>query len=131
MNALAIRPANFTRRTRDLAGKLRRERRFGFLALYHLLRISDLGREGIEHSGSYRFADHLYANRASGRGLLGWVIDRVLLSLPAARAMRQRCGEATVEMHRAFAAHRASGNDEPFRILSVPCGLPRDVRDFA
>ena len=128
MNMLTTRPANLTRRTRDLTGKLRSERRYGFLALYHLLRLSELGREGIEHSGSYRFADHLYADRATGRGWLGRALDRLLLSLPAARAMRRRCFEASAEMERAFAAHRA---DEPFRILTVPCGLPRDVRDFA
>ena len=131
MNTLAIHPANFTRRTRDLAGKFRRERRYGTLALYHLLRLSDLAREGIERSGSFRFADHLYANRASGRGTLGWLIDRVLLSLPAARTMRQRCTEASAEMSRAFAGHRAAGKAGAFRILTVPCGLPRDVRDFA
>ena len=131
MNTLAIHPANFTRRTRDLAGKFRRERRYGALALYHLLRLSDLAREGIERSGSFRFADHLYANRASGRGALGWLLDRVLLSLPAARAMRERCTEASAEMSRAFAGHRAAGRAGAFRILTVPCGLPRDVRDFA
>ena len=56
MNSPAIRPANFTRHTPDLAGKLRSERRYGFLALYHVMRLSDFGREGIERSGSYRFA---------------------------------------------------------------------------
>lgn len=127
MNSPAIRPANFTRHTPDLAGKLRSERRYGFLALYHVMRLSDFGREGIERSGSYRFADHLYANRASGRGWLGRTIDRILLNLPAARAMRQRCGESTAAMQCAFATHRAAG---PFRILTVPCGLPRDVHDF-
>src|SRR5436190_23290774 len=110
----AIHPANFTRRTSDLAGKFRRERRYGTLALYHFLRLSDLGREGIERSGSFRFADHLYANRAAGHGPLGWLLDRVLLSLPAARAMRQRCTAASAEMSRAFASHRAAGKPGPF-----------------
>ena len=126
-----IRPANFTRRTHDLAGKLRGERRYGWLALYHLLRLSDLGREGIERSGSYRFADHLYANRASGRGPLGRLLDRVLLSLPAARAMRRRCVESAAAMRRALEQHLDGDLGEPFRILTVPCGLPRDVREFA
>lgn len=125
------RPANLTRRTPDLAGKLRREGRYGFLSLYHLLRLSDFGREGIERSGSFRFADHLYANRASGRGVMGWIIDRVLLSLPAARAMRQRCTESTATMRQAYSKYLASGHGGPFRLLTVPCGLPRDVRDFA
>lgn len=131
MNTTAIRPANFTRRTRDLAGKLRREHRYGFLALYHLLRLSDLAREGIERSGSFRFADHLYANRASGRGWIGRALDRLLLSLPAARAMRRRCCEATEAMRSSFASHREVCAGTSFRVLTVPCGLPRDVRDFA
>jgi hypothetical protein len=32
---------------------------------------SDLGREGIINSGSYRFADHIYHNEPSGRGHFG------------------------------------------------------------
>lgn len=130
MSTTTIRPANFTRRTHDLAAKLRGERRYGWLALYHLLRLSDLGREGIERSGSYRFADHLYANRASGHGLVGRAIDRVLLSLPAARAMRCRYVESAAAMRRALEQHLDEDSNEPFRILTVPCGLPRDVREF-
>ena len=34
-------------------------------------------------------------------------------------------------MHTAFARHLASGEAAPFRLLTIPCGLPRDVRDFA
>jgi hypothetical protein len=33
----------------------------------------------------------------------------------------------TAEMRRALMAY---GSDRPFHILTVPCGLPRDVRDF-
>jgi len=130
MSTRTTHPANLTRRTANLAGKLRRERRYGFLALYHILRLSDLGREGIERSGSYRFADHVYANRATGRGTVGRIIDRILLSLPATRAMRQRCTESTAAMRQAYREHCASGTAEPFRLLTVPCGLPRDVADF-
>jgi len=130
MNTTISRPANLTRQTTDLAVKLRRDGRYGFLALYHILRLSDLGREGIERSGSYRFADHLYGNRASGRGIIGRAIDRILLSLPAARAMRQRSIESTAAMHRAYRRHCASCASEPFRLLTVPCGLPRDVGNF-
>lgn len=131
MNTNTTQPANFTRRTADLSGKFRRKREFGFLALYHLLRLSDLGKEGIERSGSYRFADHIYADRASGRGVVGRVLDRLLLNLPATRALRQRCAESTAAMHRALFAHEATRLVAPFRILTVPCGLPRDVANFA
>ncbi len=33
-------------------------------------------------------------------------------------------------MHRAYRVHCASGTAEPFRLLTVPSGLPRDVADF-
>jgi len=131
INPVAARPANFTRRTADLPAKFRREGRFAFIPLYHLLRLSDLAREGIEHSGSYRFADHVYRNEASGVGWFGRWLDRRLLNLAATRAMRSRCQRAREAMERAFDAHRAAGRPSPFRVLTVPCGLPRDVRDFA
>lgn len=131
MNPSAIIPANFTRRTANLPAKFRQEGRFALIPLYHILRLSDLAREGIEHSGSYRFADHVYRNEASGRGWLGRWLDRRLLNLDASQAMRSRCTQARDEMVRAFKAYLATGQAEAFRILTVPCGLPRDVRDFA
>ena len=130
MNPSTVIPANFTRRTADLPAKFRREGRYALIPLYHLLRLSDFAREGIENSGSFRFADHLYRNEASGRGWLGRWLDRRLLNLDAARAMRSRCARARDEMLRAFRTHTAGGGAEPFRILTVPCGIPRDVRDF-
>jgi hypothetical protein len=130
MNTITTTPANFTRRTADLPAKFRREGRLALIPLYHFLQLSDLAREGIAHSGSYRFADHLYRNEASGTGWLGRWLDRRLLNLAAARAMRSRYLRAVEEMLRAFREHFAAGNDGPFRIRTVPCGIPRDVRDF-
>jgi len=131
MNNPPTKPANFTRRTADFPARFRRERRFALIPLYHLLRLSDLAREGIEHSGSYQFADHLYLNQASGTGWFGRWLDRRLLNLAASKAMRSRCARARDGMRRAFEAHLYIGNPDPFRILTVPCGLPRDVREFA
>jgi SAM-dependent methyltransferase len=54
-----------------------------------------------------------------------------LLNLPAATAMRSRCAQARDAMQRAFRTQFAADRPEPFRILTVPCGIPRDVRDFA
>ena len=85
----------------------------------------------MEHSGSYRFADHMYRGVPSGRGWIGRWLDAVLLKLPATRSMRQRCFASRDAMRGVFSAHVALRNNEPFRILTVPCGLPRDVRDFA
>lgn len=125
---MSARPANFTRRTADLPDKFRAEGRWHLIPIYHLLQLSDFGREGIAHSGSYRFADHLYRGEPSGRGWLGRCIDRILLNLPAARGMRARCMQATTEMQLALQSKEAN---RPMRILTVPCGIPRDVHQLA
>jgi hypothetical protein len=124
-------PANFTRRSKSFVRKFAREGRYHLIPVYWLLRLSDFAREGMEHSGSYRFADHMYRGVPSGRGFLGRWIDAILLKLPATRSMRRRCFESRDAMLKAFAGHRATHPSEPFRILTVPCGIPRDVRDFA
>ncbi len=128
--AAVIRPANFTRTSPDLVAKYLKSGRWHLIPLYWLLRQSDLAREGIERSGSYRFADHLYANVPSGRGIPGRWLDKRFLQLPSARGMRARYTEAVKVMHRAFAAHQEHHPGRKFRLLTVPCGIPRDVRDF-
>ena len=59
---------NRTRRSRSIVRKLLREGNLHWLPVYALVMQSDLGREGIIDSGSYRFADHIYRNQPSGRG---------------------------------------------------------------
>lgn len=120
------RPANFTRQTADLPRKFLRSGRWHLLALYHFIRLSDFGREGIERSGSYRFADHLYRNQASGKGWFGRWLDRRLLDLPSARGMRHRYVKAQSEILRAL-----ESRDGPLRLLAIPCGIPRDVSEIA
>jgi hypothetical protein len=120
------RPANLTRRTPDFTRKFWRSGQWHLIPLYHFLRLSDLAREGIERSGSYRFADHLYLNRASGRGLPGRWLDRIVLNTRAARAMRQRYYHAVREI--ALALQRKPGT---LRVLAIPCGIPRDVLEYA
>lgn len=116
------RPANLTRRTKNLTKKFWHQGQWHLIPLYHLLRLSDLAREGIERSGSYRFADHLYLNRASGRTLLGRLLDRILLNTRAARGMRERCVRSTRHIQ-----HRLSASLEDLNLLAIPCGIPRDV----
>lgn len=118
---------NRTRRSRSLPRKLLRAGQLHWLAAYPVLRLSDLVREGMDHSGSYRFADHLYRARPSGRLFVGRWIDALLLRLPASRAFRQRYQEATRSLAEALQRipHR------PVRMLAVPCGLPRDLLDLA
>lgn len=118
---------NRTRRSRSLPRKLLRAGQLHWLAAYPLLRLSDLVREGMDHSGSYRFADHLYRAQPSGRLLVGRWLDALILRLPASRAFRRRYQEAVRTMTDALARIP----DRSVRILAVPCGLPRDLLDLA
>lgn len=129
--SIPIHPANFTRRSACFIQKFRRERRHYLIPLYWMLRMSDLAREGMERSGSYRFADHIYRCQPSGQGWFGRMLDSLLLHLPATRAMRSRYIESRAAMHLAFRDFASSASAQPFRILTVPCGIPRDVLDFA
>jgi hypothetical protein len=93
------------------------------------MRLSDLGKEGIEHSGSFRFADHIYRGTPSGRTLLGRRIDACLLALPAARAFRRRSEQAQRVLR--FLLESRPANARPLRVLAVPCGIPRDIIDLS
>ena len=123
--SLLSEPANFTRHSVDLVAKFKQQRRWHLIPLYHLLRLSDFGREGIERSGSYRFADHLYCNEPSGRGWMGTALDRILLNMPAAKGMRQRYVEAIRTME-----NWLDENPGTMRVLALPCGIPRDVSEL-
>lgn len=116
---------NRTRTAPSIPARLRSEGKPYLVPLYHLLRLSDLAREGMENSGSYRFADHIYEGRARGRLGIGWLLDWVLLRLPSARALRQRY----VQARSAIEARARAGSeaDEEVRVLSAPCGLAREL----
>ena len=119
---------NATRTSRSIPQKLIQEGKFHLLPVYYLLRTSALAREGIERSGSYHFADHIYANRATGIFLVGKLLDRLLLSLPSARSFRARYVHAKREIHSVVAQ---ADHDEPIDILAVPCGLARECFEVA
>jgi 2-polyprenyl-3-methyl-5-hydroxy-6-metoxy-1,4-benzoquinol methylase len=120
---------NRTRRSPSIPGDLLRRGQFHLLPVYYVLRTSDLAREGIDHSGSYRFADHIYAGKASGRYVIGTWIDACLLRLRSARAMRARYVAATRELLRFIDLRDRAAT--PLRVLSVPCGLARELFDVA
>lgn len=120
---------NVTRTSASIPARLVRERKWHLLPLYALARTSDLAREGIEHSGSYRFADHIYRARPSGRFGIGVLIDAVLLALPAARSMRERYLHSRA--HIAAELRRAAGAGRRARVLSVPCGIARELVEAA
>ncbi len=127
----AAAPARFFNRTRtssSIPGRLLREGKVHLLPLYALLQTSDLAREGIENSGSYRFADHVYRSRPGGRFGVGKLLDGALLHMRGARSMRSRFFHARKEILAAALRHPAG---RPFRVLSVPCGIARELIEAA
>jgi SAM-dependent methyltransferase len=125
-NGTVSRLHNRTRETSDFQYRFRKSFRFDLLALYRLLQTSDLAREGMLHSGSFRFADHIYRNQASGRTFLGCWLDRLLLDFPSTRAMRSRFIKARNAI---FDTALASYRSERIEVLTVPCGIPRDYAE--
>ena len=116
---------NRTRRSSSITGKLLRRGRVLELPFYWLLRTSDLAREGFENSGSYRFADHIYRDEPSGSHGIGRWLDKRILGMRATESFRSRFFMARDELLRFLrerSAHRACVD-----ILSVPCGIPRDL----
>lgn len=120
-----MRLPNRTRTSPSIARRLLRDGKLHLLPVYALLRTSDLAREGIENSGSFRFADHVYRNEPSGRLGIGWLLDAILLQMRGARSMRSRHLHARREIVRTVRAHQ--GAAAPLRILSVPCGIAREL----
>jgi SAM-dependent methyltransferase len=138
-----------TRRSASIPVSLLRRGRVHDVIFYYLLRSSDLAREGLDHSGSHRFADHIYQGRPSGRGPFGRWLDARLLALPAVRAFRFRytavrdtlkaflqerlaeggAGDAGVAGNGGDAGDAAAGG--AVEVLSVPCGIPREMADAA
>lgn len=122
---------NRTRRSRSIPRTLLRRGRMLELPLYYTLRLSDLAREGIDHSGSHRFADHIYRNEPSGAGAIGRWLDARLLALPAVRSFRSRYLAARDEVAGVILERLRTGGDARIRVLSVPCGIPRELADAA
>jgi SAM-dependent methyltransferase len=118
---------NYTRESISIPRRLLKEGKPHLIPLYALLRTSDLAREGIENSGSFRFADHIYQGRARGRYGIGWVLDGILLRLRAARSMRNRYRHSRDTI--VAESHRFKGQE--FRVLSVPCGIARELSEAA
>ena len=118
---------NRTRKSKSIPLALLRRGRLWDLPLYCLLSQSDLGREGFENSGSYKFADHIYRHVPAGTGTLGRWIDARLLALPAVRSFRNRFLAARDEL----AGFLQDRGGTALNVLSVPCGLPRELVEGA
>lgn len=122
---------NRTRRSSSIPRSLIRRGRVLELPVYYLLRLSDLAREGLEHSGSHRFADHIYRSAPSGRGAIGRWLDARLLGLPAVRSFRFRYVAARDELAAFLVERLHHDRDQTLDVLSVPCGIPRELADAA
>src|ERR1700686_4943592 len=154
MSETVLHLPNRTRRSESIPLRLLAERKYHLLPVYALLTTSDLAREGIRNSGSFRFADHIYRNEPSGRFGVGRVLDRVLLKLRGARSMRSRffhsrrqilrgLREAFDDRHlRSRRAHPvfaggamlddiAEIGTDRIVVVSVPCGIARDLYEVA
>jgi len=118
---------NRTRRSASIPRRLVAEGKYHLLPVYALLTTSDLAREGIHNSGSFRFADHIYRNEPSGKYGVGRMLDRVLLGLRGARSMRSRFLHSRRELMRAIEERSPS----EMLVVSVPCGIARDMYDVA
>ena len=113
---------NRTRRTASIPRRLVREGKLHLLPVYYLGLTTALGREAIENSGSYDFADHIYGNRPAGQFLVGYLLDALFLNLKSARSFRSRYLYARSEIQRLI-VERA----DPIDVLAVPCGLAREL----
>jgi SAM-dependent methyltransferase len=120
---------NITRRSPSIPRRLLTDGALHLLPVYYFLTLSDLAREGIANSGSFRFADHIYAGVPSGRTALGRFLDSRLLTMPAARAFRRRYQRAQAAIR--CALESAPVGSFPLRVLAVPCGIPRDMIELA
>jgi hypothetical protein len=116
---------NRTRSSRSIPLGLLQRGRLLELPLYYVLRQSDLAHEGFENSGSYRFADHIYRDVPSGRNAFGRWLDARLLALPVVRSFRNRFTAARDEL----ASFLRQRNGEALHVLSVPCGIPRELAE--
>lgn len=129
---------NRTRVSQSIPRRLVLEGKLHLLPVYALLRTSDLAREGIENSGSFQFADHIYRGKASGRYGVGALLDSVLLGLRGARSMRSRFFHSQREIHAMLhpwghhtGANDRTSNESTITVVSVPCGIARDLFEVA
>jgi len=117
---------NRTRRTASIPRRLVREGKLHLLPVYYLALTTALGKEAIENSGSYDFADHIYGNRPAGKFLIGYLLDAFFLNLKSARSFRSRYLYARREIQRLIVEQA-----DPIDVLAVPCGLARELFDVS
>lgn len=116
---------NKTRRSKSIPQRLIKEKKIHLIPLYYLLINSCLAKEAVLNSGSYLLADHIYKGKPKGDFLVGKFIDQLLLSLPSAKSFRNRFIFSKKELYKHLQNKLKYRNG--IKILSVPCGIPRDL----
>lgn len=118
---------NRTRKSSSIPKRLVQNKLWHLVPIYYLMLTSELAREGIENSGSYRFADHIYARRPRGKYGLGLLLDAVLLKLPSATSMRSRYLHAKDQIIKLAEERKGQNLD----VLATPSGLARELFEAA
>lgn len=95
-----------------------------------LMLTSRLGRQSVlgEAATGYNF-DHMYENKPQGFNLIGGLIDRILLNLPAVRATRNRRATLVKILSNEIENHRVKGITT--RIIDIACGAGRYLTDIS
>ncbi len=119
---------NRTRSSRSIPKKLLLERKWHLIPVYYAMLCSELANEGINNSGSYKFADHIYASKPRGRYGVGHVLDAILLQLPSARSMKNRYLYAKQELSNLV---DTPPHQDQLDILAAPSGLAREFFETA
>ncbi len=94
----------------------------------NLMLMSRLGRQSVlgEASTGYNF-DHMYENKSEGTGLIGKIIDRALLNLPAVQATRSR--RSCIKKILANEIENHEIENKTTRIMDIACGAGRYLLD--
>lgn len=94
----------------------------------NLMLTSRLGRQSVlgEASTGYNF-DHMYENKAEGSYLIGGVIDKILLSLPAVQATRNRRANVVKILANEIQNHKVE--EKTTKIIDIACGTGRYLTD--
>jgi len=91
-----------------------------------LLFLSDYGREIITRKYDAFATDRAYANKPSGKWLIGKIVDWMVLRQDTHVALRERLEIVTDELANSTKITRLEGH-HPVRLVSGPCGLVRDL----
>ena len=96
--------------------------------LLPLIRLSATGERCFAqprgYAGDYQTIDMIYGNKPAGTGRVGPVLDRCLLNLAAAKAVRNRRHRLASEILASYAA-----TAKEFHVASLACGPAREIFD--